>query len=226
MTWFQWSNHTSTKCTYLYSTFQPALSLVLAVPVDGRCDHKSPPTHNSAVDLLRTGGHQLHIFRHLHSKIGVTVHRKITPIFSAIKSFQILSVNLLKISPACLWNKCRKYSNWHLQTLIGNFDLSTLPCNKCIILWCIHASPACGYFVSAWVEISIDLRWTEFVCIHINHNILRSKSRTRDIMDPPPWASHHGLVLGVCDCGPTGGRFESTLCRSTLTPPSGPWLGK
>ena len=32
-------------------------------------------------------------------------------------------------------------------------------------------------------------------------------------------SSYRGLVLGVCDCGPTGWWFEYALCRSTLTFP-------
>ena len=45
--------------------------------------------------------------------------------------------------------------------------------------------------------------------------------RTRDITDPlPTWGSHRGLVVGVFDCGPKCRRFESALCRSTLTFPS------
>ena len=43
--------------------------------------------------------------------------------------------------------------------------------------------------------------------------------RTRGIIDPPTWGGHLGLVVGVFDCGPTGRRFESTLCRSTVTLP-------
>ena len=34
-------------------------------------------------------------------------------------------------------------------------------------------------------------------------------------MDPP--SGHSGLVVSVFDCGPTGRRFESASCRSTLT---------
>ena len=30
---------------------------------------------------------------------------------------------------------------------------------------------------------------------------------------------HHGLVVGVFDCGPSGQRLESALSRSTLTFP-------
>ena len=40
-----------------------------------------------------------------------------------------------------------------------------------------------------------------------------------NIIYPPTWGGHRGLVVGVFDCGPTGRPFESALCRSTLTFP-------
>ena len=46
--------------------------------------------------------------------------------------------------------------------------------------------------------------------------------RTRSIIDSPTWGGHRGLVVGVFDCVPTGRRFASALCRSTLTLTS-PW---
>ena len=42
------------------------------------------------------------------------------------------------------------------------------------------------------------------------------------IIDPPTWGGHHGLVVGMYDCG---GSSNLPCARALWLPPIGPWLG-
>ena len=87
-----------------------------------------------------------------------------------------------------------------------------------------------GYIDCLDFEINeIKFYWSISVCVFVFVQTVAGRFlqkipppqpplRTR-VIGPLTCDTPRGLVFGVFDCGPTGWRFESTLCQSTLTFP-------